>query len=282
MPESPESRTVADKLRPYLVSRSITSFCTGERAKIVGFHNLKCPASIISVRSYGKKVIIDLATGHMIIVSLGMSGRLQYDSGNHSHVRFDISDCEVKGAFKIMKPAFSLYFDDSRYMGGVDIIPNEGIPLYFKDFGPDLLQHALDEKTWIPLDKWMSIFGQKRLQKWCVCDVLMEQSLIAGIGNYLRSEILYYAGVHPYRIVLSLTAEEWDRIRICSHKIVLLSYSYGGFTIESFISPDGARGMYPAAVYGRTHDPYGNPVVTSKGKDGRTSHWVPAIQQLLI
>jgi formamidopyrimidine-DNA glycosylase len=57
MPEGPEARTVADKLRPYLVNRIITGYYNGERAKTIAFFNLKCPALIIGIRSYGKKVI---------------------------------------------------------------------------------------------------------------------------------------------------------------------------------------------------------------------------------
>jgi formamidopyrimidine-DNA glycosylase len=279
MPEGPEIRTVADKVRPYLLSKIITDFYTGERAKTLGFHNLKCPVTIIGVRSHGKKVLIDLDSGHLIIASFGMAGRLQWTKGDHSHIRFDLSTAEMKGPFRVMKFAFSLFFQDPRYMGGIDIIPNANIPLYFKDIGPDLLQHALDEKTWIPLDTWVSIFVQKKYLKWKVADVLVEQCLVACIGNYLRAEILYYAGVNPERLVETITRDEWDRIRICSHRILLVSYSYGGFTIESFISPDGERGLYPAAVYGRTHDALGNPVVTGKGKNGQTLHYVPAVQK---
>lgn len=280
MPEGPEARTVADKLRPYLVSRIITDVYTGERAKTLGFHNLKCPATIIGVRSYGKKVLIDLDTGHMMITSLGMGGRLQYTKGDHSHIRFDLSDAELKGSFRVMKFVFSLFFDDTRYMGSIDIIPNANISFYFKDLGPDLMQHALDPKTWIPLDTWIAIFTQKKYLKWNVADVLNEQCLVAGIGWYLMTEILYYAAIHPERTVESLSADDWDRIRICAHKIMLLSYSHGGFTIESFISPDGAYGMYPAAVYGKSHDPLGNPIIDQKWKKkGRTVHWVPAIQK---
>lgn len=278
MPEGPEIRTVADKLRPILVSRIITSSYKGERAKTIGFDNLKCPTTIIGVRSHGKKLLIDLDSGHMIIVSLGMSGRLQYTPGNHSHVRFDISESQINGPFKVIKPVCSVYFDDSRYMGGVDIIPNASIVFYFKDIGPDLLQLSLDEKTWMPLQTWITIFTAKKLQKRAICEVLMDQSLVSGIGNYVKAEVLYYSGVHPERTVETITIEEWDRLRISAHKVLRLSYSCFGFTIESFISPDGQLGTYPSAVYGKTHDPNGNPVVKSTTKDGRTTHWVPSLQ----
>jgi DNA-formamidopyrimidine glycosylase len=278
MPEGPEVRTVADKLRPVLVNKIITNSYVGERANTAGFFNLKYPATIIGTRSHGKKIIIDLNTGHMIIISLGMVGRLQMEQGNHSHVRLDISDYEIKGSFKIMKNSFSLYFDDYRYMGGVDVIPNNNIQMYFVNIGPDILQLSLKDETWISLDNWIGIFCRKKLRTRTISDILLDQSFVSGIGNYLRAEILYYSRINPKRTVNSLTKEEWDRIRICSHNIIKISYSYGGFTIKSFISPDGEPGRYPAAVYGKTHDPLGNPVEKIKTKGGQTIHWVPSIQ----
>lgn len=280
MPECCEIRTVADKLRPYLVSRMITNYHTGERAKATGFHHLKGPVEIIGVRSHGKKVLIDLSSGHLIVTSLGMTGRLCYQAGNHSHIRFDISDCEDKGGLRVMKFSFSLFFDDTRYMGGIDIISNAEIPTYFVNIGPDLLQHALDEKTWIPLDVWLRIFHEKKSKR-KICDILMDQNLVAGIGNYLQAEILYFSGIHPRRPSNTLTIEEWDRVRINSHKVVLLSYSYGGFTIESFISPDGSLGMYPAVIYDKMFDPLGNLIIhekATKAKGSRTIHFVPQVQ----
>lgn len=261
-PEGPEVRTVADKLRP-LISSTIIEAYRGPRAKTVGFDNLKCPNSILGVRSHGKKLIIDIQ-GHMIIFSLGMTGRLQYTAGNHSHVSFNLEHCQ-------------LYFDDYRYMGSVDIIPHSGIGFYFKDIGPDLLQLALDDKTWIPLDIWLYIFRKDRLKNIIIYKVLKDQSLVSGIGNYLVSEILYGARISPLRKVSSLSDDDWNRIRISAHEVIRLSYSYNGLTIESFISPDGTLGTYPRVVYGKQMDPLGNPV--EKLRIDQTAHWVPIMQK---
>jgi formamidopyrimidine-DNA glycosylase len=278
MPEGPEVRKVADVLRPQLVNKTIISVWKGDRAKTIGFDNLRCPVNIVSVRSYGKKVIIDLSSEHMIIVSLGMEGRLQYQSGNHSHIRFDIGTSVKKGILNILTKEFSLYFDDYRYMGSVDIIPNANVNIYFKDYGIDILELALDEKTWLSFDKWIAIFNQKKLQNRMIGAVLNDPSVMSSVGNYLRSEILYYSFINPQRIVKTLTQDEWDRLRICTHQILLVSYSYGGFTIQSFISPNGEYGKYPAAVYKKDYDAMDNPI--SKIKIGtQTVHWVPAIQK---
>lgn len=282
MPEGPEVRTVTDKLRPILTDKIIMSAYKGERGKSVGFENLTFPTTITGVRTYGKKILIDIVTNnnlsYVIVVSLGMTGRLQYNPGHHTHIHFNISESEIKGSFRILRPAFTLYYDDYRYMGSVDIIPTANMPMYLGNIGPDLLAAALDEKTWIPSTTWLAIFTQKKIQKWSICKALLDQNLVASIGNYIKVEVLYYAGILPQRIVSTITLQEWETLRVVAHKIILLSYSYGGFTIRDFISPDGQWGQYPAAVYGKKQDSYGNIVISGKTSDGRTSHWVPAIQ----
>ena len=277
-PEGPEVRTVCDKIRPILLNRVITNAYKGERGQSIGFENLVFPSTITAVHSYGKKILIYTSSDQVIVVSLGMTGRLQYYPGDHSHIYFDINEYENKGPFRVVRPICKLYFDDYRYMGSVNIIPINYLQSHLSGIGPDLLAAALDEKKWISSETWLAIFTQKKIQKWAICKALLDQSLVSGIGNYLLSEILYYAGILPERKINTITLEEWETLRVVAHKIILLSYSHGGFTIKDFISPDGAKGMYPAAVYGKKIDPYGNPVVSAKTSNGRTSHWVPAVQ----
>jgi formamidopyrimidine-DNA glycosylase len=261
-PEGPEVRTVADKLRPVITGHNIISVYKGPRAEFIGDHNIVCPMRIIHVRSHGKKLIIDLP-GHMMVISLGMTGRLQYTEGHHSHVAFTLDT------------GTRLYFDDYRYMGSVDVIPHHAVAFYFGDLGPDLLQLALDDNTWIPLPHWLSIF--KKPSRKIIYKVLKDQTLVAGIGNYLVCEILYYARISPLRTVASLNDSEWDQIRISAHAVIRLSYAYNGLTIESFISPDGTLGTYPRVVYGQERDPYGNMV--EKISFDQTAHWVPVLQK---
>lgn len=276
MPEGPEVATVADVLRPMLTNRTLTKYELGPRAKATGFQQLVCPTIITDVRSYGKKIIFDLSSGHHIITSLGMSGRLSFTPGNHSHIIFQIGIHDVLGQLRILKSSFPIYFDDCRYMGNIEVITTAAAPLYFKSLGPDLLKAALSESTWIPADQWLKIFkGRKRAMH----DLITMQDLVAGIGWYLMTDILYYSQVHPERRSETLTVEEWESIRVNAHKVILLSYQYGGFTIESFISPDGKMGTYPSAIYGKNTDQFGYTVVHKKVSASRNIHYVSEIQK---
>lgn len=269
MPEVCEVRVVADELREKLTGSSILSYHINEifKGRTTGFNdNLIFPLLIKTVRSYGKKVIFEL-DDYVMIASLGMTGRFQYVEEKHSHVYFELNE-EQK-----------LYFEDSRRFGRIDIMTADKEKEYLSDLGPDLLQHALT--TWITETEWSALYKPKLLKR-KICDILLDQSILAGIGNYLVSEILYYAGVHPLRIGNTITAEELELIRIHAHKVVLCSYEHGGFTIESFISPSKRSGKYPAMVYGKYKDPNGYKVIhqkTSNAKGARTVHFVDELQK---
>lgn len=271
MPEGPEARTVGDKLRPYLVNATLTAIVHNNKGKLMGFEHLVLPATVVSVTAYGKKVVIILNNDANIITSLGMSGRLQFVAGNHSNIRLDFNTT--------LSQVISVYFDDSRHFGNIEIIPALSVPNYFAALGPDLLEHSLDEKTWITLPNWLTRYKTQRPSTKAICNMLEDQKRIAGMGWYIITEVLYYSGVHPERQVQTITTEEWDRIRINAHRVIRLSYYYGGFTIKDYISPDGTPGTYPSAIYGKTHDPLGNVVEHKPFKSSRTIHYVTAIQQ---
>lgn len=229
------------------------------------------------MRAHGKKVIIELESNHLIIASLGMEGRFQYEEGNHSNIRFNISN-NITISNK-NEDDFCLYFDDTRYFGKIDIIESIKEENYFSNIGPCLLKHALTEDTWISSEEWRNLYRPKLLKR-KICDILLDQTIVAGIGNYLMAEILYYSGIHPKRIGNTITDEELEQIRISSHKVVKLSYDYGGFTLKSYLSPSKNPGLYPPAVYGKKIDSYGYKVIREKLTNGRSIHYVAEFQKL--
>lgn len=205
-----------------------------------------------------------------------MTGRYTYEQDTHSHVKFEINNCEIIGPFNIITYDFDLYFDDPRNFGKIDIILSKEEECYFKDIGPDLLRHALTE--WISSEDWLKIFNPKKMGRRKIVDILLDQSLVSGIGLYIATDVLYYSGILPTRIANTITEEELEQIRINSHKVVLLSYSYGGLTIKNFISPSKNKGNYPTAIYRKTHDPNGYVVTREKMSNGRTAHFVAELQ----
>jgi len=294
MPEGPEARTIADVLRNIIMYGYIDNYRLTERAKAYNFNDLVLPTQIINVRSYGKKVIIDCVNLYSLVISLGMSGRLQFEPGKHSHISINICSSEYYPPLNerssnerssssndhhrcpllnIIRPHCILYFDDTRYFGHIDVVPTTQAT---KGLGPDLLFSALNAS--LSTEMWYDIFVRRPSRK-KIYDLLTDQSRIAGIGWYLMTDILYYANVHPERLGTQITMDEWENIRREAHRVIVLSYQYKGLTIQDYIAPDGAIGTYERAIYQKESDANGYVVQRKTISNKRTIHWVNELQK---
>lgn len=114
-----------------------------------------------------------------------------------------------------------------------------------------------------------------------LAEVLMNQSVISGVGNYVKAEALYLAELSPNRTVSNLKMVEMERLRKQIVNVMNAPYKTGGATFNTYHNPDGSKGEAQRrfAVYGNKVDPLGNPVIREETRDGRTTHWVPAIQR---
>src|SRR3990167_9531066 len=253
MPEGPECRTIADELINIIEGKIVQEVVFDENAKQTGLNLIPKNILVKSVGAHGKKLIFELDSG-TIVTSLGMNSRWSLSPGKHTHVTLAFNN-------------FNLYYDNVRF-GHLDYYHGPK-KTYLLGLGPDVLADVIEE------EEWREIFRKTRRQ---VAVVLLDQSKIAGIGNYLRNEIIFAAKINPTRQSNTLDDEELERLREASHLVIRESYKYGGLTIESFWSPSGKRGVYPTKVYGRDKDPDGNKVVRLAEKGKQTIWWVPAVQ----
>lgn len=270
MPECVECKITAEELCQKLTGKKILFYNIKEEflKRTSGFTQHFRECVIKTVRSYGKKVIFELDNDTLMIASLGMTGRFQYKEEKHCHVTFTLEDDE------------KFYFNDPRRFGGLDVIPADQEAKYLSDLGPDILQHALDN-NWISNEKWTELYKPKLMRR-KIFDILLDQSIISGLGMYLVTDVLYYAGVYPLRLGNTITTEELELIRIHAHKVVLSSYQQKGLTITDYISPSGNLGKYQAAIYGKYKDLNGYKVIhqkASNAKGARTVHFVTEIQK---
>lgn len=169
----------------------------------------------------------------------------------------------------------TLGFRDPRHFGTVKFVYDPDDVLMKKklaSLGPDMLKHPPDQQTFE-----LQLF--KRSMK-TLAEALMDQSVLSGIGNYVKAEALYLAELSPHRTVNSLTPNELKQLRQQIINVMGASYNSGGATIRTYVNPDGSKGgaQRRFAVYGNLTDPMGNPVVKEETKDGRTTHWVPSVQ----
>jgi formamidopyrimidine-DNA glycosylase len=193
--------------------------------------------------------------------TLGMSGGWRYDHTKHGHVEFKTNEGSV-------------FFTDARNFGTMKFIDDEKETNKKKSsMGPNHLANDISDEMF-----------KERLMKYpnsTMPEVLMNQALIGGIGNYIKAEVLYRAGVSPHRIVNTITDEEFSKLNAATKDVVIKSFANRGASISTYKGMDGEDGdfVFSFQVYGRNICENGFPVIRETTKEGRTTHWVPQIQK---
>lgn len=168
----------------------------------------------------------------------------------------------------------SVYFNDIRHFGTFKTI-----------FSTSELSEKINSLGWDPLD--VPYYPSHMLLKLrnynykTIAEVLMDQKVFAGVGNYIRSEALYRAGIKPDRYISAMKDDEIKNL--CMHIIDICDEAYkcGGATIATYSDLYGNVGTFydQFKVYGKKKDPLGNPVLKMTAADGRTVHYVESIQK---
>lgn len=267
MPEGPEVATNVDFIKEYLVGNKISciEIVSGRYKKhgsFEGYEKYKNNLIVERVSCKGKFIFITFEDRSSLWSTLGMTGIWQNKETKHTRVILRINTGEC------------LYYNDIR---------NFGTLKYNTD--PKLLTKKLNSlgmdflKSNYELILFVDNLSKKKDKT--ISEVLMDQSVCAGIGNYLKAEILYDAKISPHRTIESLNSEEFIRLCSACHRIPRVSYHYGGATIYTYKTGGGKNGMYTPRfmVYNRKNDNLGNPVIKETTKDKRTTHWVPNIQK---
>lgn len=169
-----------------------------------------------------------------------------------------------------------VYFDDQRHFGGLKIaVGANGLGKALEKVGIDWLDD-------FSVEFFLSILFSGQYSRITIANFLMQQGIFAGIGNYLKSEILYCARVMPTRRVNSLTVEEASAIYYMAKFIIMESLNAGGFTIESFLDPEEQYGRYQARVYKKAVDANGFTVksgILPACGPSQKCYWVVEVQR---
>lgn len=265
MPEGPEVKTITDFLHLGYRDQKIISIkiLSGRynRKSLTNIENINLPLTIESVRCKGKFIYFICSDDWMLFNSLGMTGSWSKEKSKHSRLEF----CFDSGD--------KLYFADIRNFGTLKFVKGSDVlNEKLMSIGPDMLSGNVDFET----------FKEKLSKKdRTISENIMDQSMVSGVGNYLKSEILYAAKISPHRKVSTLTENELEKIYKNTKDIIKFSYSTGGATIRDYYTPSGKKGGFSKkfAVYNQAKDPLGNVVIKEKTADKRTTHWVPNIQK---
>ena len=244
MPELPEVETVVRMLRPLLTNRTFTDARTSwprhiDRPAPSELKRRINGRSVQAVTRRGKYIVIHLSGNETLIVHLRMSGHLSVSDADkpvskHTHTVFTLDNGQ------------ELRFRDTRKFGRVWLVKNPDDVL--GKLGPEPLEDSFT------IDTLKTQFqGRKRILK----SLLLDQSVIAGIGNIYADEALFYAALHPTRRSDSLKDAEIVSLYKGIRKALSLGLENEGASIDSYRKPDGEMGDMQNIlnVYGRTDHP---------------------------
>lgn len=290
MPELPEVETVRIGLQEFLTGQSVKSVdCDWpkslpvERAvvesKLIG-------AKIESVDRRGKLIIIPLSSGYSMLIHLKMTGQLVYRpntgkgfGGGHPNDSLidKLPDKSTRVVIKLTNG--TLFFNDQRKFGWVKLEPTKDLEknnAFLLKLGPEPLEdsYSFDEfKTAI-----------RRRSKTSIKAAILDQAVLAGVGNIYADEALFAARIHPATKVGQVSTIKLKRLYNAIREVMKLSISLGGSSDRNYVDAKGNKGSYLkfAKVFrreGQTCPICGTEIVKIRVA-GRGTHICPRCQRL--
>lgn len=269
MPELPEVETVVRDLRPLIVGQTIRSIRAGTK-------KLRTPwqpewseslagQQIRSLNRRGKWIIAELDTSAMLL-HLGMTGQLTVHPpadalADHVHLQFRFADTELR-------------FRDVRRFGGAEWFSS--LPVLH-----DLLDTKLGPE---PFDTEAKVFASVlRSANRTLKAILLDQSVVAGVGNIYADEALFGSRLHPETRGVDISTKQAEALRQAVVAVITKAIEARGSTIRDYIGGSGLRGGFQAehCVYGRTGEPCvlcATPIERIVVA-GRSSHFCPKCQK---
>jgi formamidopyrimidine-DNA glycosylase len=249
MPELPEVETVRRGLHGLIVGatvnkvtydtpKSFPNTASDVKQFLVG-------AQITDVRRRAKVLIIDLSTEYSLVIHLKMTGQMVFVSNsarfgaghpNDSLIN-NLPDKSTRVTFEFADGSH-LYFNDQRKFGWVRLMPTLEIPNidFMKKVGPEPLE----------ADFTTAEFTERfaRRARTNIKAALLDQSVIAGVGNIYADESLWGAKIHPQRLVSSIKKQEFTLLYKELRAVMNLAIEKGGSSDRNYINAEGKKGSY--------------------------------------
>ena len=277
MPEGPEVKTVTDWLSLNFTGCQIIDNSKFPQINGTYIHQIHCKGKqiffVLDLLSENRDYKINKINKLYLNSRLGMTGR--WSSSNTGHIRFwmKVKYFYINNLLDVNTYEVTIYNTDTRNFGNIEVFTEYQYINKLNDIGPDLLSDIIDSKLWYQKIK------NSRIKNKYISDYLLEQKYFSGIGNYLKSEILYRAKIRPNRSLVSLTDEEINTLLKISLETIRESYLCGGLTIKDFWSPDGKRGEFKCKIYNRDKDDFGYTIIKEYFDTDRATYWVSEIQK---
>lgn len=286
MPEGVEVKISQELIKPLLINKYVISVSVGDKSRyrdippegLEAFNKsfeeltdvgwMVSSVTITDVQVKGKFMYWTFDNGWYMYSTFGMSGQWSPSPGKHICLKFKLLESQTS-------PETYMYFNDPRHFGAIKFTNNkQDLINKLNELGWDPLSGTLDKNLdWIvyTLSKTKKPIGQ----------ILMDQSIFAGVGNYIRAEALYHSGISPWRKCNLMSRADIEKLCKSIISVMEDSYAHQGATIYTYKDSYGEEGKYSSyfKVYNQKIDPNGFTIIKEDTPEGRTIHWCPSIQK---
>jgi formamidopyrimidine-DNA glycosylase len=293
IPELPEVETIVRGLRATIMGRVIVGLVVRDsiRKRILktdpfDFYQGVINETVVTVLRKGKYIIMPLSNDNVLVMHLGMTGKLLLEeppdvpfderfSGDdhidkHTHLIMELIDPSGDDAVDL-----DLCFNDYRMFGKIWLLENVAsineldVP-GLRDLGPDALAISLPD------------FRQTMSAKRAVKAVLLDQTKIAGVGNIYADEACFAAGVHPATKGRALDDVQLSKLWFSVKTVLKQGIKFGGSSTSDYVTTDGSAGSFQN--YHRVYGKEGqncvdcNSTIRRIKLAGRSTHFCPSCQ----
>ena len=270
MPELPEVETTVRGLRPVLEGQRIARVQVRRqdlrRAFPPDLGQRLTGATVTTLGRRAKYGLIDTDRGDTVIFHLGMSGRWRVDPSEplpHDHLVIETVAGRV------------LALNDARRFGSVDLVATDALASFAafvalgpEPLGPDLTARHLHDRF------------EGRIAS--IKTLLLDQSIVAGLGNIYVCEALHLARISPKRAAGQVGTVRLARLVEAIRAVLMLAIEAGGSSLRDYARPDGELGYFSKQfkVYGREGQPCDcGGTVARYAEGGRSTFWCPRCQR---
>lgn len=289
MPELPEVETIRAGLSALLIGKQVASE-SHDWPK--GFPNAPSDvaqfligAKVVGVRRRAKVLMIDLASKYTLVIHLKMTGQLVFLDGT---ARFGAGHPTDSLLGKLpdkstrvtltFKDGSKLFFNDQRKFGWMRLMPTLEVEQldFFKKVGPEPLAADFTAGQFVA--------RLTRRAKSAIKPVLLDQTVVAGVGNIYADESLWGAKIHPETRVQDIPPKKLETLFNELQKVLRLSIEKGGSTDKNYVNAKGEKGSYLqfANVFRRQGQPCprcGTTIIKTRVA-GRGTHLCPRCQKV--
>lgn len=305
MPELPEVETIRRGLNRFILNKKIINVKILCDKSFIGPKELIEGQEIIAIRRFGKALVFDFKNQVSMLVHLRMTGQLIYRAcgeesgknyiemiqagdfktslyteksfaGGHPTDSFfsELPNKQTRVLFEI--ESGTLYFNDQRKFGFCKIIETDEV------LQDEFIKKLAKEPWQISVEEFKkNLLHHKNAE---VKPTILDQTVIAGLGNIYADEALFLAKIHPERLVSTLTDHEIETLLESAKTVMQRSIDSGGSTMATYVKADGTRGDYLqkfAQVFRREGEPCnrcGTEIIKIKVA-GRGTHLCPNCQK---